>query len=909
MLTMLLSWNGFRPSFLRVFIVILAVYTFASPARTEAASFPLRASPNQHYLVDQAGAPFFLHADTPWSLIVALTTNEVNVYLEARRAQGFNSIMVNLIEHLYMGADNLNGPPRNRAGQSPFLVAGDFAKTNEAYFAHADWVLRQAASKGMAVLVAPCYMGYPGNGSGWYEEVKANGTAKCREYGRFVGRRYRSFTNLVWVMWGDRNSDDSTPMVEAMVAGLRETDPNHLISAHFQRTVSSRDYLITEPWLTLNGAYTTDIVHPMCLREYRRTPAMPFFLIEARYENEHSMTTAGLRRQTYTAILSGAAGHAFGNYPMWLFDRGWQAALQSPGAASMVFVPKLFQSRPWPSLVPDDAHQVVTVGYGADAFYVAAARAADGSTMIAYLPAGGTITVDLRQISGSQAKAWWFNVRDGSSTTIGLYPTTGAVNFSAPSLEDWVLVIDDSARGYGAPGVIQTATPSITVDAGLDQRLSWPVTPVQLGAKVFRNGQLASTGAVSLRWTASGPAPVTFSPSATVLSPSVALPVSGRYDLLLTAWEGTVTNYDTVVIVTESDDPPLPPGSLKVDGLSNPNGHRNSAPRFSWEFADPDAGDYQASFRVEVSAFNGGVTWDSGKVNAIRSSVDYTGPALTPGVTYEWRVTVWDQSGLSMRSTEPAQVTMANLSPELLTNPGFETGDTRGWSQAVPGSMVVGSQTPFGRNAPRSGSYHAYWLASTTANFSSQRVDLSAYAQAIDSGAAWVDATGWLVSDDYRANPPYDQFNFQVRFYDQQGVELTGFRYDTGFQNVPSWGQYGLRANLIPTGARSVEVRFNAWESGFEAGSGDDFSVRVYSIATPRISLQPLTQNKEDIESGFCLGLTSTQPGRYRVEGSANMLDWTPFTELDYAGGTVWVVDPDVDLGSNRFYRARRITP
>ena len=339
-LTMLRGWNGFRPLFLPTFIAILAGITALSTVRTEAATFPLRASPNQHHLVDQAGAPFLMHADTAWSLIVALTTNEVEVYLETRRAQGFNSIIVTLIEHAYVGIDNLAGPPYNRAGQAPFLVAGDFAQTNEAYFAQADWVLRQAASKGMFVLLAPCYMGYPGNGSGWYFEARANGVDKCREYGRFVGRRYRDFPNLAWIMWGDRNADDSTPMVEAIVAGLRETDPNHLFTAHFQRTVSSRDNPITAPWLTLNAAYPTDIVQPMCLREYYRTPALPVFVIEARYENEHGISTAGLRRQAYTALLSGASGHAFGNKPVWWFDRGWQAALSSPGAASMGYVPK-----------------------------------------------------------------------------------------------------------------------------------------------------------------------------------------------------------------------------------------------------------------------------------------------------------------------------------------------------------------------------------------------------------------------------------------------------------------------------------------------------------------------------------------------------------------------------------------
>ncbi len=889
--------------------VFVALSVWGS-ARIDAATFPLQASPNGHYLVDQTGAPFLMQADAAWSMIVALTTNEVELYLETRRAQGFNSIIVNLLEHAYVGVDNTFGPPYNRAGQKPFLVGSDYATTNEAYFAYADWVLQRAASKGMFVLLAPCYMGYPGNGSGWYSETVANGVDKCRDYGRFVGRRYRDYPNLAWVMWGDRNADDSTPMVEAIGAGIRETDPNHLMTAHFQRTVSSRDNPVTAPWLTLNAAYPTDIVQPMCLREYRRTPPLPVFVIEAWYENEHGISTAGLRRQVYTALLCGATGHVFGNNPVWWFQRGWQAALSSPAAASLGFVPKVFGSRPWSTLEPDDAHQVVPSSFGAEFYYVAAARATNGSTVMIYVPEGGTIPVDLRRVSGTQAKAYWFNVRDGSVTTIGQYPTTGLVNFPTPSTEDWLLVIDDASRGYGPPGGAQTEIPNISVDAGPDQRLAWPLSgPVQLDGKVYRNGQLTSTGSVSLRWSASGPTPVTFSPSASVGNPSVTLSTEGRYELLLTAWEGTVTNSDSVVIVTASDGVPLPPTSLQIDGQSNPIGLRNSAPRFSWIFSDPDPGDYQGGLRVELFGLSGDLIWDSGRLVAIRSSVDYGGPALTPGASYLWRVTVWDQSGLSRRSTETAWLTMASLSAELLTNPGFETGDTRGWSEAFPGTMMVGAATPYGRNAPHSGSFHAFWMASSIANSSWQRVDLHAYAQAIDANRAWIEATGWLVSDDYRANPPYDQFDFQVRYYNEPGAELAGARYDTGTQNIPNWSQQGLHGTSIPSGARAVEVRFNIWEAGYEAGSADDFSVRVYTVPTPQITLRPLTQNRPDPETGFRLGISSTQPGRYRIESSLNLMDWASVAETDYLGGTNEVVDPSAPAEVNRFYRARRLTP
>ena len=56
-------------------------------------------------------------------------------------------------------------------------------------------------------------------------------------------------------------------------------------------------------------------------------------------------------------------------------------------------------------------------------------------------------------------KAWWFNPRDGKATAIGTFPNTGERAFTPPDageLLDWVLVLDDAAKGYAAPGTPMT---------------------------------------------------------------------------------------------------------------------------------------------------------------------------------------------------------------------------------------------------------------------------------------------------------------------------------------------------------------------------------------------------------------------------------------------------------------------
>ena len=423
----------------------LGALTYA--AMLAAGPYPVRVGPDHRHLVDQSGAPILLQGDAGWSVISGLTKEEAEQYLEARGLQGFNSIIINLIEHKFRG-------PVNRYGEGPFTTPGDFSTPNEKYFAHADWVIRKAAEKGIQVFLAPIYLGYIGTDEGWIEETLANGPEKCRGWGRYVGKRYRDFDNLVWMIGGDRNPDKAREDVDAVASGIKEFDNRHLFTAHCHPENSAIDQYKSEGWLDLNSTYTYNIVHGMLLADYHRTPPMPFFLTESTYEGEHNASAVQIRRQAYWAILCGGTGQFMGNRPIWLFDPGWQAALTSTGAQDLTRLGVLFHSRPWYELVPDEKHGVVIDGLGEfrGLDYLAAARTANGATVIAYMPTARTITVDMSKVSGTQAKAWWFNPRAGKSSAAGEFPTSGKRQFGPPGDGDWVLVLDDASRNLKAPG-------------------------------------------------------------------------------------------------------------------------------------------------------------------------------------------------------------------------------------------------------------------------------------------------------------------------------------------------------------------------------------------------------------------------------------------------------------------------
>ncbi len=190
-------------------------------------------------------------------LIADLSPEDADLYIADRKARGFNTILVSLIEHEFS-----RNAPNNVAGIAPFLSPGDFARPNERYFSDAEHVLDAALKAGMLVLLAPAYVGANGGGQGWYAEMAAAGPEALRAYGRYVGKRDTT-TGAYWTQAG---------------------------------------------WLALDTVYTYDDVAAATLARYHAGPRRPFFLIEARYEGEHGVGVSEVHRIAYGALLSGASG-------------------------------------------------------------------------------------------------------------------------------------------------------------------------------------------------------------------------------------------------------------------------------------------------------------------------------------------------------------------------------------------------------------------------------------------------------------------------------------------------------------------------------------------------------------------------------------------------------------------------
>ena len=437
----------------------------AAPPSVDLRRGPLRVSPDGRRLVHADGTPFFWLGDTAWELFHRLTREEAALYLDDRARKGFTVVQAVVLAEF----DGLTVP--NAYGDTP-LVGGDPNLPNEGYFRHVDHVVGAAARRGMYVGMLPTWGDKFNKRWGVGPEVFTPENA--RAYGEFLGRRYRD-RPVVWILGGDRipESDRHLAIVRAMAEGLRAGDGGaHLMTYHPMGGQTSSKFFHDDAWLSLNMFQSSharrDVPNYRLVEgDAARRPPKPVVDGEPPYE-DHPINwdpkngwfdEADVRKAAYWALLAGAAGHTYGDHNVWqMWQPGrapisaartpWREALRHPGSQQMAYVRRLFTSRPFLELVPDQALLAAPPDSGAG--HQRAARGRDRRWAFAYTPLGRPLAVRLDALRAPSVRAAWFDPRTGTTTAIGTYRAAGTRAFDPPGGEgrgrDWVLVLDGGAR-------------------------------------------------------------------------------------------------------------------------------------------------------------------------------------------------------------------------------------------------------------------------------------------------------------------------------------------------------------------------------------------------------------------------------------------------------------------------------
>lgn len=471
----------------RWLVAITLVVGLAAPIRAE--SVPshelgrLQVSGNGRFLVEENGRPFFYLGDTAWELFHRLNREEVDRYLEDRARKGFTVIQAVALAEL----DGLGVP--NAYGHRPLLendpTRPDIREgADNDYWDHVDYVIDRAASLGLRIGFLPTW------GDKWLKSTWGVGPEiftpeNARVYGRWLGARYRT-KPLIWILGGDRpiETDRQRAIQRALAEGLRAGDGGaHLISFHPGGGRGSAQSFHDEPWLDFNmrqnGHSPGYKGYAETLADYQRVPVKPVLDAETIYEG-HPVSfkasefgysiAADVRRPLYWDLFNGACGHTYGHHSIWQMAApgrpptndplmSWADALDAPGSSEMQYARWLLESRPYLTRIPDPSLLVQkdpsAVWPGAGVYRFVGTRDESGSYAMIYAPIGRTFTVNLKSLSGSSIKAWWFNPRDGTAALLGEFSKREQREFTPPNpgeFLDWVLVLDDAEKNFPVPG-------------------------------------------------------------------------------------------------------------------------------------------------------------------------------------------------------------------------------------------------------------------------------------------------------------------------------------------------------------------------------------------------------------------------------------------------------------------------
>ena len=416
------------------------------------------------YLSWEDGAPFFYLGDTAWELFHALSREEIERYFAVRARQGFTAVQCVALAEI----EGITTP--NYYGRLPLLFEDGIPDPTKpdldgeySYWDHVDFAIETAKKYGIVVSLLPTW-------GDKYNLLWGKGPViftpeNAYTYGKWIANRYKYHENIIWMLGGDRPLEPPhRSIIDAMAKGIKEVDPNHLMTFHPAGETTSIDFVGDADYIDFHTSqtghrakqcYRSDDV----MRKMRSASCKPFMDAEPRYEDHpacfndrlgYYWNADDVRQNAYWNVLTGACGHTYGNHAVWRMNRepssynpySWDVALEHPGAEQIGYVKKLRLSRDYFSLV-EATEEILDSNFDGMGHMVGAKG--KGYAYV-YSPLGVPFTVNLTIFLDAQyIRAFWFDPKTGEETLFAILPTVGKTMLAPPSQGkgcDFVLILE-----------------------------------------------------------------------------------------------------------------------------------------------------------------------------------------------------------------------------------------------------------------------------------------------------------------------------------------------------------------------------------------------------------------------------------------------------------------------------------
>jgi hypothetical protein len=453
---------------------ILLAFTMLVSINVVAQLQPLKISANKRYFQTADGKPFFWLGETAWLLFVKCNREDVKLYLDTRKQQGFNVIQAMLL-HDFNNTRNVHGDwaLKNFDVATPNVTPGsNFANADEYdYWDNVDYIIEEAAKRGMYMALVPT----------WGSNVKSGkiNEQQAEAYGKFLAKRYKNKSNIIWLNGGDINGKDGYAVWEKLGSTIKNFDGNHLMTFHPRGRTSSTDWFHQSLWLDFNmfqsghKSYAQDTSSKERRKfgednwkyveeDYAMEPVKPTLDGEPSYEDipyglhdtlSGYWNAADIRRYAYWNVFAGGAGFTYGHNAVMQFyvpgDTGisffpkqhWKIGLNAEAATQMKHLKKLMLSYSYFDRVPA---QELVVDNGEK--YERILCISGNVYAMIYVFNGRSFEVNTGRLGFQVIKTSWFNPRTGIIQKINTDRNKDTQVFTPPGKpengNDWILIIE-----------------------------------------------------------------------------------------------------------------------------------------------------------------------------------------------------------------------------------------------------------------------------------------------------------------------------------------------------------------------------------------------------------------------------------------------------------------------------------
>lgn len=438
-------------------------------------------SKNGRYLME-GETPFFWLGDTAWLMLQKLKEEDVRIYLRNRKEKGYNVIQT-VLAHTLPERDTNDSPVQttNRRGieSADSGTRGLRDVTKPEYWDFVDRVVKIAEELELYLGLLPAW--------GSLVKKKVLNMENVKEYADFLGKRYQSAPNIIWILGGDIRGDAGGEVFRREGETLKGYNPDRLITFHpFGRTSSSL-WFHEEPWLDFNMFQSGHRRYDQAaLGEWDDNKAQETFFGEDswRYVNrDHGYATEkptldgepsyegipqglhnprnpfweewDVRRYAYWSVFAGAAGHTYGSNAIMQFyddpsERGsygvrevWKDAMHHPGSSQMKHLKELMESVDFVRGMPEDS----LLRFGQKERYHRVSVFAGEDFVLCYDYSGDEFMLDLTRYMEKEMDAWWMNPQDGVYSYIDTLQGQEKRLFCPAARKDrandWVLVLKE----------------------------------------------------------------------------------------------------------------------------------------------------------------------------------------------------------------------------------------------------------------------------------------------------------------------------------------------------------------------------------------------------------------------------------------------------------------------------------